>query len=277
MSYNLKDGSYTVGGYEQSVTDRKVGLAKTVALKNPEILCIQESKDLSASSLASSCASNGTRTYTSYQPGGSTNAILWDASLYTKLSGGVVDVTVTEGGDGYTRTAVWIKFQRKSDGAQFIVISTHFDLNSPGTTLTNMISALESTIGSTRTVIMGDLNANEARWVNIGQFRNLGYSNANTAYTDFLSAHKITGGNAGWSDKVDGTAADNGLAATFPKNGTILDWCYYTTGKFAKQTYEVVTQTVKWTYSSYQTLWQDKSITSNPSDHYPIYVTLTLE
>ena len=275
MSYNLRDGELSVGGYDQAVTDRKVGLAKTIALKNPEIVCIQESDDLSASSLVSSCASNGTRTYTSYQPSGSTNAILWDASLYTRLAGGVVDITLdkdSEGGDGYTRTAVWIKFERKSDHVQFIVISTHFDLNKPGTSLTKMLDALADTIGSTRVVIMGDLNATEGRWVNIGQFKNLGYTNANTAYTDYLKENHVNNSD-GWS----GTAAGNGLAATFPSKGNILDWCYYTTGKFAKQTYEVVTTTVKWTYSSIKTLYQNKSITGNPSDHYPIYVTLTVK
>ena len=279
MSYNLKDGEYSVGGYDQDVTDRKVGLAKTIALKNPEIVCLQESDDLSASSLASSCASNGTRTYTAYQPSGTTNAILWDASLYTKLSGGMVNITTpkSDGGDGYTRTAVWIKFQRNSDHTKFIVISTHFDLNKPGDSLDRLVDALEDTIGSARTIIAGDLNANEARWVNIGQFKGLGYTNTNTAYTDFLSANKITGGNAGWSDRVDGTAADNGLDPTYPNSGWIIDWCYYTKGKFAKQSYEVVTTKVKWTYSSYQTFWQDKSITNNPSDHYPIYVTLTFQ
>ncbi len=279
MSYNLKDGSWTVGGYEQSVSDRKTGLAKTIALKNPEIVCLQESKSLSASSLASACASNGTRTYTTYQASGVTTAVMWDAALYTKLSCGTVNVTVPEGdgGDGYSRTSTWVKFRRLSDSSEFFVISAHFDLNKPGESLKMLVNALDGTIGSTRTVIMGDLNANEARWVNIGQFKGLGYSNANTAYTDFLAAHKITGGDAGWGDRVSGTAADNGLAATFPKSGTILDWCYYTTGKFAKQTFEVVTQTVSWKYSSYQTLFQDKTITNNPSDHYPIYVTLTVK
>ncbi len=279
MSYNVRDGELEVGSYDQSVTDRKVGLAKTIALKNPEIVCLQEMKGLSASTLASACASNGTRTYTVYQASGVTTAVMWDANLYTKLASGTVDITVPEadGGDGYTRVSTWVKLKRKSDETAFIVISMHGDLNKPGQSVTNLMSELSDVISGTRTIIMGDLNANEARWVNIGQFKPYGFTNANTAYTDFLAAHKITGGDAGWGDRVEGTAADNGLATTFPKDGTIIDWCYYKTGKFEKTVYEVVTTKVKWTYSSYQTLWQDKTITDNPSDHYPVYVQLTFK
>ena len=277
MSYNLKDGSYTAGGYEQTVNDRKVGLAKTIALKNPEIVCLQESNDLSASTLASSCASNGTRTYSTYQQ--HHTAVMWDPALFTKLANGSVDCTVPEGegGDGYTRICTWVKLKRNADDEIFYVVSAHFDLNTPGTSVTTLTNYITANFEGLPTIIAGDLNANEARWVNIGQFKGLGYSNANTAYTDFLSEHHITGGDAGWDNRVDGTAADNGLAATFPKNGNILDWCYYTTGEFNLTDFKVVSATVTWSVNNWDTLYTTKSVTGNPSDHYPIYAKFTFQ
>ncbi len=275
MSYNVKDGSYTVGGYEQTVNDRKNGFAKTIALKNPEIICLQESNDLSASTLATACASNGTRTYASCQS--HHTAVMWDPTLYTKLTDGSVDCTVTDGGDGYTRVCTWVKLKRNADDKIFYVVSAHFDLNKPGTSVTTLTDYITANFEGLPTVIAGDLNANEARWVNIGQFKGLGYSNANTAYTDFLSEHHITGGDAGWGDRVDGTAADNGLAATFPKDGNILDWCYYTTGEFDSGSFEVVSATVTWSVNNWATLYTTKSVTGNPSDHYPIYLKFSFQ
>lgn len=277
MTYNVRDGELSVGGYDQAVTDRKVGLAKTIALKNPEIVCLQECDDLSASSLASSCASNGTRTYTVYQPSGKTSAVLYDANLFTRLSNGYVDITVPEadGGDGYQRAGVWVKLKRKEDNVIFYVVSTHFDLKTPQTSAETLYNYISANFGNYPVIIGGDLNANEARWVNIGWFKGRGFTNANTAYVNFLKDNHITGGNAGWNDRVSGSAADNGLAATFPKDGTIIDWIYFNSAILSVTDYQVVTTKVKWTYSSYQTIWQDKSITDIPSDHYPVYVELT--
>ena len=273
MSYNIKDGSY--GTDDQSATQRKNGLAKTIALKNPEIVCLQESNQLSASALASACASNGTRTYSVYQQ--HHTAVMWDPALFTKLANGSVDCTVPEGegGDGYTRICTWVKLKRNADDEIFYVVSAHFDLNTPGTSAATLTDYISANFEGLPTVIAGDLNANEARWVNIGQFKGLGYTNANTAYTDFLSANHITGGDAGWNDRVSGTAADNGLAATFPKNGNILDWCYYTTSAINSGSYEVVSSTVTWSYS-YESLSypHSGSCTANPSDHYPIYLKI---
>ena len=279
MTYNVRDGELNVGSYDQAVTDRKVGLAKTIALKNPEIVCLQECKALSASTLASSCSSNGTRTYTVYQPSGVTSAVMYDANLYTKLTQGYVNITVPEanGGDGYDRYGVWVKLKRKEDNVIFYVVSTHFDLKTPGTSASTLLDYIADNFGNYPTIIGGDLNANEARWVNIAQMkRDGGFNNANTAYTDFLAENNIKGYNPyTWSERVSGTAADNGLATTFPKDGTILDWIYFNSEILSVTSYEVVSTKVKWTYSSYQTLWQDKTITANPSDHYPVYVTLT--
>ena len=279
MSYNLKDGSYTTGGYNQSVNDRKVGLAKTIALKNPEIVCLQESNDLSASTLASSCASNGTRTYSVYQQ--HHTAVMWDPALFTKLANGSVDCTVPEGegGDGYTRICTWVKLKRNADDEIFYVVSAHFDLNTPGTSATTLINYIDDHFEGMPTIIAGDLNANEARWVNIAQFKNAGYTNANTAYTDFLTNQNIKGyGSYQWTDMVGNTtAADNGLAVTFPKNGNILDWCYYTTSAINSGSYEVVSSTVTWSVSNSATLYMTKSVTDNPSDHYPIYLKFSFQ
>lgn len=278
MTYNVRDGELNVGSYDQAVTDRKVGLAKTIALKNPEIVCLQECKALSASTLASSCSSNGTRTYTVYQPSGVTSAVMYDANLYTKLTQGYVNITVPEadGGDGYTRYGVWVKLKRKEDNVIFYVVSTHFDLNTPGTSASTLLDYIADNFGNYPTIIGGDLNANEARWVNIAQMkRDGGFNNANTAYTDFLAENNIKGYNPyTWSERVTGTAADNGLATTFPKDGTILDWIYFNSEILSVTSYQVVSTKVKWTYSSYQTVWQDKTITANPSDHYPVYAEL---
>ena len=279
MSYNVKDGSYTVGGYEQTVNDRKDGLAKTIALKNPEIICLQESNDLSASTLATACASNGTRTYASCQS--HHTAVMWDPTLYTKLANGSVDCTVAEGdgGDGYTRVCTWVKLKRNADDKIFYVVSAHFDLNKPGTSVTTLTDYITANFEGLPTVIAGDLNANEARWVNIAQFKNLGYTNANTQYTDFLAANNIKGyGDYEWVDIVGNTsAADNGLTVTFPKNGNILDWCYYTTGEFDSGSFEVVSATVTWSVNNWATIYTTKSITGNPSDHYPIYLKFSFQ
>ena len=74
---------------------------------------------------------------------------------------------------------------------------------------------------------------------------------------------------------MDGTAADNGLDATFPKDGTIIDWCYYTAGEFDSIGFEVVSATVTWSVNNWATLYTTKSVTGNPSDHYPIYLKVS--
>ena len=105
--------------------------------------------------------------------------------------------------------------------------------------------------------------------MNIAQMKNNGYTNANTDYTDFLSANNIKGyGDYTWGSRVgeSSTAADNGLDPTFRSNGWIIDWCYYS-GTISSSNYQTVTDTVTWTYGT--------SVTGNPSDHYPIYTELT--
>ena len=277
MSYNLKDGAWL----NQSATQRKVGLAKTIALKNPEIVCVQEANQLSASVLASACASNGTRTYSTYQV--HHTAVMWDSSLYTKLTGGSVDCTVptSNGGDGYTRICTWVKLKRNADNAIFYVVSAHFDLNKPGTSADTLITYINQNFGTNARVIMaGDLNANEARWLNIAQMKNAGYNNADTEYTDFLTNHNIKGYEPyRWTDMVGNTtAADNGLAVTHPSNGAILDWCYYTAGSFHSSNFEVITTKVYWSYFFESiSFWHSGSCTDNPSDHYPIYAKFTLQ
>ena len=277
MSYNVKDGAYGTGS--QSPNQRKVGLAKTIALKNPEIVCLQECDALSASSLASSCASNGTRTYTVYQPAGRTTALMYDATLYTALATGYADITVPKAeGDGYTRSGVWAKLKRIEDNAVFYVVSAHFDLNKPGTSADMLIDYINANFQEgIPTIILGDLNANEARWVNIAQMKNAGYTNANTDYTDFLSDNGIKGYDPyTWTSCVgETTAADNGLDPTFQKSGWIIDWCYYTGNVLTSSKYQTVTDTVYWSYSYESMSFSSSgSCTANPSDHYPIYVEM---
>lgn len=278
MSYNLKDGSYTVGGYEQSVTDRKNGLAKTVALRNPGIVCLQESKDLKADTFASACRSAGTPEYATYQAAGGTTAVMWASSVYEKIASGSIDCTIAEGdgGDGYTRICTWVRLRRIMDGKEFYVVSAHFDLAKPKNSAEKLIAYLNANFGELPVIVAGDFNADETIITVRNRFKDADFANANKPFLDVLDANpNLTAYPGYWNHEDDGYPGDYGLQTTFPKKGTILDWCYYKKAAFQLQTYEVITEEVQWSLSNLYTLFQTRTITGYPSDHLPVYVELT--
>ncbi len=258
MSYNIKDGEYNNKGAET----RKTSLANNVKNQNPDIVCVQEvrssndSYHITASNFASACS--GTRTYTSYQT--SNTAVLWDSSLYTKVSGGTAntDVPQANGGDKWAQSSAWVLLRRKSDNEIFYVISAHFDTNEPVKSAENLKDYIKTYLNaSSRVIVAGDFNLDETRKSTQDQFFYMGYSNANQAFTNVVAANENLQDE--WNHDDDGSVADYGLTPTYPAQTRIIDWCYYTTDGFIWNSFSVVS-----------------SAGTSASDHYPILATLKL-
>ena len=257
LSYNLKDGDYN----GDSAQDRKSSLANVVKGQDADIVCLQElgsSKDSYHFTLSNDFASRCNNKSYAYQQAGRTG-IMWDSTIYTKVSNGSVDCTISagDGGDGYSRVCTWVQLQRTADGETFYVVSAHFDLNKPNDCATILNDYISANFGSSRVIVAGDFNADETRKSVREKFFYAGFTNANAAFNTVLANNANLQDD--WNHGVDGYPAAYGLNATFPSAETIIDWCYYNTNGFIWNSFSVVT-----------------GAGTTPSDHYPIYASLTL-
>ena len=246
----MKDGDYN----GKSAKSRLNSLADVVKGQEAEIVCLQElgdANDWSHFKVDTFAAKVGSK-YGYYQAG--STAVMWDTTLYTMLETGYVDCTVAtaNGGDGYGRECAWVKLQRNEDGFVFFVVSAHFDLNKPYDSANALVSYFAST---DRVIVAGDFNADETRKSLQNLFTSAQYTNTNVDFTNALKNNENL--QAEWNHDADGYPADYGLTATFPSNGTILDWCYIK--GFTAEAFNVVS-----------------SAGNTVSDHYPIYTEVTV-
>ena len=235
MSYN----GYNVGSdpYDYQKFQK---LATMIDFKNPDFVCMQECV---AGSGAANSVCNKMENHDDYrvlnsdttpETATSTNAILYNATKYTLLSSGTIQLGKKDDSDGslYDRYFLWAKVKSKLTNAVFVVICIHVDYVIPAgnAQFARMLTYVKENFEGLPVLVAGDFNLVKPQ----------------SAF-DYLEK-------AGFEDTHE-TAQRlvNGKEATFPEKGKERNLDFIYERGFSSDYFEVMTQTV------------------NPSDHRPIY------
>jgi len=252
MTYNLNNGIVDYGGLNggKTLSDRVDDIVARINYMSPDVVVLTEAHnlsrndyDLSISSLVEQCDVNYAAVDFATE---STNVILYNDDKYDLAGSEVITLANTaqdsqgnEYTSQYTRTAVFALLERVSDGRVFAVVGTHFDFER--TVCREQARDIMEQLANYEymaAIIAGDFNL---------------ISPAIDSENGSSTLHKVFYDE---NDFVDvNTSADK--TATFPEDGTVIDYIYIDGAKA----------------SGYTVVDMDSQ---EPSDHYPVYVELTL-
>jgi endonuclease/exonuclease/phosphatase family metal-dependent hydrolase len=166
MTFNIREGS--------NWTDRKSPIVSMINGESPDIIGLQEVKDLDVFDLAEqgkhpwNYLKDNLSAYTGYRNGSNHNAILYKTSTVELSNTGIFflrDDYNTSGNswDGYERTALYATVREKATGKDFFYITTHFPMNDNNDGWQKSTALLENRIAALNTnnypvILMGDFN-----------------------------------------------------------------------------------------------------------------------
>lgn len=166
MSFNIREGS--------NWTDRRGPIVSMINGESPDIIGLQEVKDLDVFDLAEqgkhpwNYLKDNLSAYTGYRNGSYHNAILYKTSTVELSNTGMFflrDDYNTSGNswDGYERTALYATVREKATGKYFFYITTHFPMNDSNDGWNKSTALLKNRIDALNTnnypvILMGDFN-----------------------------------------------------------------------------------------------------------------------
>lgn len=166
MTFNIREGS--------NWTDRRGPVVSMISGESPDIIGLQEVKDLDVYDLAKqgkhpwNYLKDNLGAYTGYRYSDKTNAILYKTSTVELSNTGYFwlrDDYSSSGTswDGYERMALYATVRDKATGRCFFYINTHFPMNNSNDGWSKCTALLESRIAALNTndypvILMGDFN-----------------------------------------------------------------------------------------------------------------------
>ncbi|MBO4476674.1 MAG: endonuclease/exonuclease/phosphatase family protein [Bacteroidales bacterium] len=166
MSFNIREGS--------NWSDRKSPIVSMINGESPDIIGLQEVKDLDVWDLATegkhpwNYLTDNLSAYTGYRYSDKSNAILYKTSTVELSDIGhfwLRDSYSSEGTswDGYERTALYATVREKATGRYFFYVTTHFPMNDSNSGFSKATALVESRIAALNTnnypvILMGDFN-----------------------------------------------------------------------------------------------------------------------
>ena len=216
MSFNIREGS--------NWSDRKSPIVSMINGENPDIIGLQEVKDLDywdhlTENHPWDYLTDHLSAYTGYRSGTRTNAILYKTSTVELSNTGIFwlrDGDYSSSGDswdGYERTALYATVREKATGRYFFYVTTHLPMNNSNDGWAKSTALLESRIAALNTndypvILMGDMNCviGDACWDSIKTWmNNTRYSAASIVSTENrdLYTYNAFGDSSKARNKVD--------------------------------------------------------------------------
>ena len=204
MSFNIREGS--------NWTTRRDPIVSMINGESPDIIGLQEVKDLDASDLISQgkhpwdYLKDNLSDYSGYRYGTYHNAILYKTSTVELSNTGIFflrDDYNTSGNswDGYERSALYATVREKATGNHFFFITTHFPMNDSNDGWNKSTALLKNRIDALNTnnypvILMGDFNCviGNACWDDIKTWmKNTRYSAASIVSTENRDLYTYNG------------------------------------------------------------------------------------
>ena len=241
IAANVQNANYDKSG-EPTLASKYKKLADAFSAKEPDVVFLPECGTAEAAEgIRSRMANAGDYEAVTGASVGSNVMMLYNKEVFTLVDQGCMKIGTQNDANesAYDRYMVWARLRHRESGTQMVVVPIHVDyVKKAGKAQIDVIvNYLKDNFPKIPFILGGDFNL-ELNVISNTALATEGYGNAGTRATSTV----------------------NGNAATFPKNGTVIDFVWYKSGLLytAKATkYEVITDTL-------------------PTDHRPIYVEIAI-
>ena len=239
IAANVQNADYDKSG-ELTLASKYKKLADAFSAKNPDVVFLPEAGTAAAAEEIRSRMANASN-YEVVTGEGSNVMMLYNKAVFKLVDTGCQQIG--SAGDAnesnYDRYMVWARLLHKESGTPMVVVPIHVDYAKKAckAQINVIVNYLKDNFPKIPFILGGDFNQ-EMSVISTTDLASEGYANAGTRASKTI----------------------NGSEATYPKNGTIIDFVWYKSGlvytaKAAR--YEVITDTL-------------------PTDHRPLYVEITI-
>ena len=239
IAANVQNANYDKSG-EPTLASKYKKLADAFSAKNPDVVFLPEAGTAAAAEEIRSRMANASN-YEVVTGEGSNVMMLYNKAVFKLVDTGCQQIGSPRDANGsnYDRYMVWARLLHKESGTPMVVVPIHVDYEKTAckAQINVIVNYLKDNFPKIPFILGGDFNQ-EMSVISTTDLASEGYANAGTRASKTI----------------------NGSEATFPKNGTVIDFVWYKSGlvytaKAAR--YEVITDTL-------------------PTDHRPLYVEITI-